>query len=64
MRKTDMLLYKIDAKYNLDYQEGRAIHAKGLAVETCDRMNDPARRSWQKAGWHDADIEAGNRRYF
>ena len=45
------------------YRLGQIAHNEGNGVNTCD-STDPVRRAWFAAGWHDADIEAGNRRYF
>ena len=41
------------------YRLGIQAHADGMSVNSCD-STDPVRRAWFKAGWHDADIEAGN----
>jgi ribosome modulation factor len=41
------------------YQIGREAHAAGYKTIHCD-VRDPIARSWWLAGWHDADIEAGN----
>jgi ribosome modulation factor len=41
------------------YQSGKQAHAAGYKTIHCD-VRDPIARSWWLAGWHDADIEAGN----
>jgi ribosome modulation factor len=41
------------------YQLGREAHAAGYQTIQCD-VRDPVKRSFWLAGWHDADIEAGN----
>jgi ribosome modulation factor len=41
------------------YQLGREAHAAGYQTIQCD-VRDPVERSFWLAGWHDADIEAGN----
>jgi ribosome modulation factor len=45
------------------YDQGRQAHADGLAPESC-RISDQAKKAFWLAGWHDADIESGNNRYF
>jgi len=41
------------------YLSGRQAHAAGYQTIQCD-VRDPIERSYWLAGWHDADIEAGN----
>lgn len=41
------------------YRHGIQAHTDGMSVNSCD-STCPVRRAWFKAGWHDADIEAGN----
>ena len=41
------------------YHMGRAAHTQGLPITACDVVK-AHHAAWWKAGWHDADIEAGN----
>jgi hypothetical protein len=41
------------------YQLGREAYAAGYKTIHCD-VRDAVARSWWLAGFHDADIEAGN----
>ena len=41
------------------YALGRQAHAAGYQTIHCN-VRDAVARSWWLAGWHDADIEAGN----
>lgn len=41
------------------YRMGKAAHGDGYKIAACPNMPTVA-SSWWKAGWHDADVEAGN----
>jgi len=45
------------------YSLGRQAHAAGYKTIHCN-VRDPVAAGWWRAGWHDADIEAGNMAYF
>lgn len=47
--------------YQRIYNEGRAAHHRGLGIDNCPYTDKQLGKacSW-KAGWADADIEAGN----
>lgn len=59
--KAGQLNIKERSKLTPDEQaerKGRAAHAKGLTLDACAFSG--ALAAWWKAGWHDADVEAGN----
>ena len=41
------------------YNMGRQAHDQGFDITACDVIK-AHHAAWWKAGWHDADIEAGN----
>lgn len=43
----------------LEYNNGRLASQKGMQITSCPNMSTIA-SAWWKAGWHDADVEAGN----
>jgi ribosome modulation factor len=43
-----------------DYRAGKTARKQGASISACPFVEDEKTCCW-KAGWHDADIEAGNR---
>jgi hypothetical protein len=56
---TEMVNFGVDNKAEAAYNKGRKIRRTGGGLDACFSINSVL-FSWQKAGWHDADIEAGN----
>lgn len=52
--------YGIDPKFSQEYSHGRVARNNGYGIDTLYDPS-PVLLAWQRAGWHDADIEAGNR---
>lgn len=53
--------------YNIEhydmYDLGRQAREAGFGPGHCS-VNNPVKRGWWLAGWHDLDLEKGNTRYF
>lgn len=43
-----------------EYRHGKDMRSSNHGIDTLFDIS-PVRLAWQKAGWHDADMEAGNR---
>lgn len=52
-------MFGVPEKYEKQYIKGRGIRKRGQSISICQSL-DPVCLAWQRAGWHDADIEAGN----
>lgn len=46
-----------------DYNKGKQFRLEGRPVDSCTHRY-AHKAIWRKAGWHDLDLEKGNRQYF
>lgn len=51
--------FGIDPDHQAAYSAGRSLRRDDRDKSHCHNI-DPVRQAWILAGWHDADIEAGN----